>query len=139
VLQADIANAQKRIAALNEEKAPVAAELRKVEAEVGPVKYIAALIYGDDPDANVLEKAVRWVIIILVMVFDPLAVMMLLASTESIKWEKDRRASTTKSRNDEESDTESDTEEQCRQRKTQVGRICISYVECVQPISRAQT
>lgn len=91
-LQNDIARAQGVIAKLNEERAPIASELRKVEAEVGPVKYIAALIYGDNPDANLLEKAVRWVIIILVLVFDPLAVMMLLAATESMKWEKERRA-----------------------------------------------
>jgi hypothetical protein len=79
---------QKKIQSLNEEAAPIRAEVRKVEAEVGPIKYIAALIYGDNPDANVLEKAVRWVIIILVIVFDPLAIMMVLAATESLKWEK---------------------------------------------------
>ena len=90
-LLADIAEAQKKITALNEERAPIAAEVRKVEAEVGPIKYIAALIYDDNPDANVLEKAVRWVIIILVVVFDPLAVMMLLAATESMSWERRRR------------------------------------------------
>ena len=87
-LQNEIAQAQKKIAAYNEERAPIASELRKVEAEVGPIKYIAALIYGDNPDANLLEKAVRWVIIILVLVFDPLAIMMVLAATESIKWER---------------------------------------------------
>ena len=90
-LLADIAEAQKKITVLNEERAPIAAEVRKVEAEVGPIKYIAALIYDDNPDANVLEKAVRWVIIILVVVFDPLAVMMLLAATESMAWERRRR------------------------------------------------
>jgi len=88
VLQNDIATAQKKIATLNEERAPIASELRKVEAEVGPIKYIAALIYDDDTDANMLEKAVRWVIILLVIVFDPLAIMMLLAATESMKWER---------------------------------------------------
>jgi hypothetical protein len=87
-LQNEIAQAQKKIAAYNEERAPIASELRKVEAEVGPIKYIAALIYGDNPDANLLEKAVRWVIIILVLVFDPLAIMMVLAATESIRWER---------------------------------------------------
>jgi hypothetical protein len=87
-LQNEISQAQKKIAAYNEERAPIASELRKVEAEVGPIKYIAALIYGDNPDANLLEKAVRWVIIILVLVFDPLAIMMVLAATESIKWER---------------------------------------------------
>jgi len=65
-LLAEIAESQKRITALNEERAPIAAEVRKVEAEVGPIKYIAALIYGDSTDINVLERAVRWVIILLV-------------------------------------------------------------------------
>ena len=90
-LNQDITRAQTEIAKLNEQRAPIAADLRKVEAEVGPVKYIAALIYGDNPDTNLLEKAVRWVIIILVTVFDPLAIFMLLAATESYKWEKARR------------------------------------------------
>jgi hypothetical protein len=88
-LQQDIATAQAEIAQLNQQRAPVAAELRKVEAEVGPIKYIAALIYGDNPDANLLEKAVRWVIILLVVVFDPLAIMMVLAATESLKWRRE--------------------------------------------------
>jgi hypothetical protein len=87
----EIEQSQKRIAALNEERAPIAAEVRKVEAEVGPIKYIAALVYGDNPDANLLEAAVRWVIILLVVVFDPLAIMMLLAATESMKWERERK------------------------------------------------
>jgi hypothetical protein len=92
-LQADIARAQTEVAALNQQRAPVAAELRKVEAEVGPIKYIAALIYGDNPDANLLEKAVRWVIILLVVVFDPLAIMMVLAATESIRWRREQAQS----------------------------------------------
>jgi len=90
-LQREIGQAQAEIARLNEQRAPIAADLRKVEAEVGPIKYIAALIYGDNPDANLLEKAVRWVIIILVTVFDPLAIFMLLAATESLKWERAKR------------------------------------------------
>ena len=85
-LQNDIAKAQNSIAKLNEERAPIAKDLRKIEAEVGPIKYIAALLYGDDPDQNLLEKAVRWVIIIIVIVFDPLAVILLLASQYSFQW-----------------------------------------------------
>jgi hypothetical protein len=85
-LQNDIAKAQNSIAKLNEERAPIAKELRKVEAEVGPIKYIAALLYGDNPDQNLLEAAVRWVIIIIVLVFDPLAVILLLASQYSFQW-----------------------------------------------------
>jgi len=84
-----IEQAQARIVALQEQKAPFAKDLRKIEAEVGPVKYIAALIYGDNPDTNLLEKAVRWVIIIIVAVFDPLAIMMLLAATESLRWHRE--------------------------------------------------
>ena len=90
-LLSEITESQKKIAALNEERAPIAAEVRKVEAEVGPIKYIAALIYGDNPDANLLERAVRWVIIILVIVFDPLALTMVLAANESLKWERAQR------------------------------------------------
>ena len=82
-LTSEIAAEQKTISKLSEERAPIAAEVRKVEAEVGPIKYIAAFVYGDNPDANVLEKAVTWVIILIVIVFDPLAVMLLLASQYS--------------------------------------------------------
>jgi len=85
-LQSEIATEQKNVAAISEERAPIAAEVRKVEAEVGPIKYIAAFIYGDNPDANILEKAVTWVIIIIVVVFDPLAVILLLASQYSFQW-----------------------------------------------------
>jgi hypothetical protein len=85
-LQSEIAAEQKTISAISEERAPIAAEVRKVEAEVGPIKYIANFIYGDNPDANVLEKAVTWVIIIIVIVFDPLAVILLLASQYSFQW-----------------------------------------------------
>jgi hypothetical protein len=86
ILQSDIAKSQKAIAALNQERAPIASELRKVEAEVGPIKYIAALLYGDNPDQNVLERAVRWVIILIVVIFDPLAVVLLLASQYSFQY-----------------------------------------------------
>lgn len=86
----EIAAEQKTISTLRQERAPIAAEVRKVEAEVGPIKYIAAMVYGENTDANSLEAAVRWVIILLVIVFDPLAIMMLLAATESLKWEKQK-------------------------------------------------
>lgn len=75
---------QKLIATLNDEAAPIRAEVRKVEAEVGPLKYIAAFIYGET-DKTILEKAVTWVIIIIVLVFDPLAVVLLLASQYSFQ------------------------------------------------------
>ena len=91
-LQKDIGDAQQVIQKLNEERAPIAAENRKVEAEVGPIKYIAALIYGDNADNNMLESAVRWVIILLVIVFDPLAIALVLAANASREWDKEEPA-----------------------------------------------
>lgn len=85
-LQDDIGKAQTEIAKLNEERAAIARDLRKIEAEVGPVKYVAALIYGDNPDANLLERSVRWVIILIVAVFDPLAIVLILAGTKQMQW-----------------------------------------------------
>jgi len=85
-LQTEIATEQKTISRISAERAPIAAEVRKVEAEVGPLKYIAKLIYGDSTDTNLLEKAVTWVIILIVLVFDPLAVLLLLASQMSFQW-----------------------------------------------------
>jgi hypothetical protein len=90
-LSKTIDEAQARIVKLQEEKAPIASKLRAVEAEVGPIKYIAALIYGDNPDKNLLEKAVVWVIVIIVFVFDPLAVLLLLASQMSFRWAQEER------------------------------------------------
>ena len=88
-IQNEILQSQKSIAELNDARAPIAAEVRKVEAEIGPLKYIAALLYGDNPDANVLERAVRWVIILLVIVFDPLAIALVLAANASKDWDKE--------------------------------------------------
>lgn len=88
-LLSEIETEQKKIVQLNEDRAPIAAEVRKVEAEVGPIKYIAKLIYGDNPDQNILEKAVTWVIMIIVFVFDPLAVLLLLGAQMTWQWKKD--------------------------------------------------
>jgi hypothetical protein len=84
-LYSTIQASQTEISKLNEEKAPISSQLRKVEAEVGPIKYIAALIYGDSLDQSFLEKAVRVVIMMIVSVFDPLAVLMLVAANWSLK------------------------------------------------------
>jgi hypothetical protein len=89
-LLADNSASQKRITTLNEERAPIAAEVRKVEAEVGPIKYIAAFVYGAT-DESILEKAVTWVIITLIIVFDPLAVILLLASQISFQNFRERK------------------------------------------------
>jgi len=91
-LQTNINHSQKEIQRLQAERAPLAAESRKVEAEVGPIKYIAALLYGDNPDQNILERAVRWVIIIIVLVFDPLALVLILAAQQSFNWAREDKA-----------------------------------------------
>lgn len=83
-LQADILQSQKSIQELNAARAPIAAEVRKVEAEVGPIKYIAQFVYGETNE-GILEKAVTWVIIVLIIVFDPLAVILLLSSQISFQ------------------------------------------------------
>ena len=88
-LLAEIEVEQKRVSQLSEERAPFAAEFRKVESEVGPIKYIAALVYGDNPDSNILEKAVRLVIILIVAVFDPLALVLILAAQQTLRWAKE--------------------------------------------------
>ena len=68
---------------LKTEKVKLDSSIKKTEAEVGPIKYIAAAIYGSSgPDT--LELAVRWVILLLVVVFDPLAVVLLLAANHGI-------------------------------------------------------
>jgi len=89
-LQSEITTEQKAIASVSQERAPIAAEVRKVEAEVGPIKYIAKFIYGEKgADENMLERAVTWIIILIVIVFDPLAVIMLLAAQMTFGWKKD--------------------------------------------------
>ena len=91
-LQAEITAEQKNIAKLNEEASPIRAEVRKVEAEVGPIKYIAKFIYGEHgADENKLEQAVTWIIIMIVVVFDPLAVIMLLAAQMTFGWRKEEK------------------------------------------------
>lgn len=78
-LQSVIDLSLKEIDRLQTERTTLAVEQTKLEAEVGPIKYIAELIYSD-ADKNQLEAAVRWVIIILVFVFDPLAILLLIAA-----------------------------------------------------------
>ena len=82
--QNKIREANNSIDILTEEKYSLEAENRKLEAEVGPVKYIAEMVYGDQADKNILEQAVRWVILLLVAVFDPLAIVLVLAGVMTI-------------------------------------------------------
>lgn len=79
-LQKVIDQAQKDITKLNEEKFPLSQKIRKAEAEVGPIKYIAQFVYGPDAGKDLFDRAVTWMIFIIIFVFDPLAVLLLIAS-----------------------------------------------------------
>lgn len=106
----DIEVSQQKITQLQEVRSPVASMFRKAEADVGPIRYIAALLYGDHPSQDTLESAVRIVIIIIVLVFDPLAIVLLLASTTSIDWIKNDRLKENKVEEDKEESVPEDKE-----------------------------
>jgi chromosome segregation ATPase len=89
-LESQIDGLQPTIDSLREDKFVFEKNYRQFEAEVGPVKYIAELIYGE-ADRSQLEEAVRWVIIIIVAVFDPLAICLVLAGVMSISWWRQER------------------------------------------------
>ena len=88
-IQSDIQAEQKIVAAISEDRAPIAAELRKVEAEVGPIKYIAAFVYGAT-DISILERAVSWMILLIIIVFDPLAILLVIGANSMLQSEKKR-------------------------------------------------
>jgi hypothetical protein len=79
-----ITNSSKKITTLSNEKLKFDKEQLSIDKEVGPFKYVAELIFGDADDDN-LDRAVRLIIILLILVFDPLAVLMLIAVNVSIK------------------------------------------------------
>lgn len=83
-----ITTANQQVDTLTEEKYTIQREYRKLEAEVGPIKYIAEFVYGEAADRNMLEEAVRWVIITIIFVFDPLAVLLLIASQYTFQFIK---------------------------------------------------
>jgi len=89
--QDKIVTANNTIDTLTEEKYALQAEYRKLEAEVGPVKYLAEFIYGETATENILEEAVRWVILVIIFVFDPLAVLLLIASQYTFEMLKKRK------------------------------------------------
>jgi hypothetical protein len=80
----EIQQSQTAIAKYSEERAPLSTELKKVEADVGPIKYIAALAYGEATN-DIIDKAVRLVILLIIVVFDPLAILLLIAYNMSMK------------------------------------------------------
>ena len=90
-LAKDIDNAQKEISKLQEQRLPLTQQVRKIETEVGPIKYIAAFMYGNNPGQDLLEKAVTWMILTIIFVFDPLAVLLLIAGQMSLIQASDAR------------------------------------------------
>ena len=88
---ARIKTANESIDKLTEEKYTLETEYRKLEAEVGPIKYIAEFVYGEQADKNMLEKAVTWVIVIIIFVFDPLAVLLLIASQYTFEYHRKQK------------------------------------------------
>ena len=89
-LNESIQGATNKIATLTEKKFRLQKEQLQIQSEVGPIRYIAELIYGESTQ-SVLEDAVRWVIIIIVFVFDPLAVLLLISANITLKEERTRR------------------------------------------------
>jgi hypothetical protein len=85
---------QKTISQLTEEKFPLQNELQKAESDFGPIKYVAELIYGSS-DIDIIDKAVRLIIMLIMVVFDPLAVLLLIAANMSMTQPK-RIVQTTK-------------------------------------------
>ena len=83
-LNTAIKEASNEIGKLSEEKGILSLEQNKIEAEVGPIKYVAELIYGENAEDN-FDSAVRIVILILIFVFDPLAVLLLIAANISLR------------------------------------------------------
>ena len=89
-LNTAINDASDKIAELTNKKASLSLEQDKIEAEIGPIKYVAELIYGEQAQDN-FDKSVRFVILILIFVFDPLAVLLLIAANISLRqWRKKR-------------------------------------------------
>ena len=89
--QQTIIEANITIDALTQQKYEFQAEYRKLEAEVGPLKYLAEFVYGESADSDMLEEAVRWVILMIIFVFDPLAVLLLIASQATFDMRKEAK------------------------------------------------
>jgi hypothetical protein len=86
-LDKQIQDTQKELTEINKQKLPLLKEENKLTAEVGPIKYVADIFYGSGDGA--LDKAVRLVIFFIMLVFDPLAVLLLIAGNITIKKEED--------------------------------------------------
>lgn len=83
-LVSKLEESQNKISKYREELLPLKSETRKIEAEIGPIKYIAELVYGSSTQ-DIIDKAVRLTIIIIIFVFDPLAILLLIAANMELK------------------------------------------------------
>ena len=89
--KATIKTSSKYLDDATEIKAKLESSFRTLEADVGPILYIAAFIYGGEPDRQLLEQAVRWIILLIILVFDPLAVLLLIAAQHSFDQARKRK------------------------------------------------
>lgn len=75
---------QKQLEQINTEKLPLKQAENAIMGEIGPIRYVAELLY-DKSDATFLDKAVRIVIMMIIVVFDPLAILLLIAGNMSLQ------------------------------------------------------
>ena len=122
-LNESIQSATDKIATLTKKQFRLKKEQLQIQSEVGPIRYIAELIYGESTQ-SVLEDAVRWVIIIIVFVFDPLAVLLLISANITLKEEsKSRRRKVTRTRRRKEKQEETAWERKLKESKESKGGL----------------
>ena len=80
----EIARAQTEIQKITEEKSPISLEIKKAESDLGPIKYVAEVVY-ETQDRDLIDKAVRLVIFVIIVVFDPLAILLLIAANQTYR------------------------------------------------------
>jgi len=114
-LNTAINDASDKIAELTNSKTELQLTQDKIEAEVGPIKYVAELIYGENAEDN-FDKSVRIVILILIFVFDPLAVLLLIAANISLNQWRQKKALKV-------SETKADLEKQLERQKIKADRF----------------
>ena len=94
LLKTKISNLEMEIDGLTDEKYVLKTNISLAEVETGPIRYVASMLY-DDVSESQLEEAVRWIIILLIFVFDPLAVIMVIAANISLRdYRKERKMAT---------------------------------------------
>ena len=94
LLKTKISTLETEIDGLTDKKYGLKTELNLAEVEVGPIRYVASMIY-DDVSESQLEEAVRWIIILLIFVFDPLAVVLVIAANISLRdYRRERKMAT---------------------------------------------